>query len=397
MDALFRLEGAFERGVLVAPYAPGPTFVDLVRVLLERCGLERQGLVEEPGPVQKLVAPADHYVFVLIDGLGDLQLQHSRCARFLRRTRKLQLRAVFPSTTTAALTTLATAAWPGSHGALGWWLYLFERALPVVSLPFIERNTNRPLGDVGLSPEELFPVPSVWRHLSHEPSSILPLTICDSVYSTYASGGTSRFGYRTPEEAITKAHRVVRQAAGPSLTYVYLPQLDSTMHEQGASGADVDTMLRVLDTALSQLADALGDSATLVVTADHGHIDAPMERRHCIAADDPLAQMLLAQPSGEPRVPFMHVREGHEDAFTESFGERFGDDFVLLTTQEAERRRLFGPGPLSPRARARLGTCVGLPTGRGRLYVEPSGPSSSHLGAHGGLLPEEMYVPLCVA
>ena len=66
-----------------------------------------------------------HIILILCDGMGNSILQNTLNANpdddleasfFIRNNHPSRLRAVFPSTTPAALTTLATAAWPGRHG-----------------------------------------------------------------------------------------------------------------------------------------------------------------------------------------------------------------------------------------------------------------------------------------
>ena len=61
------------------------------------------------------------------DGLGvELLEDHLKEDSFLRKAAQKaqkaskEFLAVFPSTTPAALATLATAAWPGQHGIPGW-------------------------------------------------------------------------------------------------------------------------------------------------------------------------------------------------------------------------------------------------------------------------------------
>ena len=65
-----------------------------------------------------------HIILILCDGMGNSILQQ-HCASndddesfFMKHNQPSRLRAVFPSTTPAALTTLATATWPGQHGKL---------------------------------------------------------------------------------------------------------------------------------------------------------------------------------------------------------------------------------------------------------------------------------------
>ena len=74
-----------------------------------------------------------HIVLILCDGMGNSILQQHASSRgdrssadsntagttssfFMKHNQPSRLRAVFPSTTPAALTTLATATWPGRHG-----------------------------------------------------------------------------------------------------------------------------------------------------------------------------------------------------------------------------------------------------------------------------------------
>ena len=102
-------------------------------------------------------------------------------------------------------------------------------------------------------------------------------------------------------------------------------------------------------------------------------------------------------PSGEPRATSFHVREGLRDSFVRAFRARFGDAFLLLSADEAESLSLFGPAIFSPVTRARVGDFVAIPAGRGAITY--AGEPSVHAlkGMHGGLMPDEMSVPLIVA
>ena len=65
-----------------------------------------------------------HIILILCDGMGrnilDRHLPDKTCFLHAHQQDDVDLRAVFPSTTPAALTTLATAQWPGQHGVPGW-------------------------------------------------------------------------------------------------------------------------------------------------------------------------------------------------------------------------------------------------------------------------------------
>jgi hypothetical protein len=92
-------------------------------------------------------------------------------------------------------------------------------------------------------------------------------------------------------------------------------------------------------------------------------------------------------------VPYFHVRDGCAVTFATRFRERFGERFALLTIDEAEESRLFGPGQLADPARARIGDYVGIALGGDVLLSK----EMNFRGFHGALTPDEMRIPLIVA
>ena len=154
----------------------------------------------------------------------------------------------------------------------------------------------------------------------------------------------------------------------------------------------------VLDRAVADLADALGGRPRIVVTADHGGLDAGPDQIHVLGAADRLSGLLQCGPSGDSRVVYFHVREGREPEFEDAFRERFGGRFFLLAAEEAEEMRLLGPGPLSGEVRRRVGSFVAVSRGADVMLfgrAVRSGPAL--VGYHSGLTPAEMLIPLIVA
>jgi hypothetical protein len=199
-----RLLDCFSSGQLIRPAYDGPTFVDLVSALALLC----HGQAREPGPgtdqLVKLIGPADHYVVILVDGMGMDQLTLLPADSFLRRSVALQLQAVFLSTTACALTTFGTGVWPATHSIPGWWTYLPDQDQNLVTLYFTERASGKPLTELGVSVPDVFPQPSIWGELTISKLQILPAHIAQSVYTGYSSGEADRVGYEHLEEALTR-------------------------------------------------------------------------------------------------------------------------------------------------------------------------------------------------
>ncbi len=398
MSDLARLEELFAGGRLVRPGGARPDLVDFSRAIYSLAGAEGLALSPEAARLGETIGPAEHYVFVLIDGLGCEMLERAPQGGFLREHVAEKLGSVFPATTAAALTSLATAEHPARHGVTGWWLRLVDYGISATILPFVERFSERDLRELGVDPDKVFTVPSAVARLAHRPLAVLPEKLVGSVYSTYSAGGTAQAGYAEPPEAFELAVRNVAEAHGPTLTYVYLPQADALAHEGGVQAEEVVGTLAALDGLLADMSRRLGGGARVIVTGDHGLHDIPDEHVFFLDEGDPLANCLSCPPTGEPAVPFFHAREGRGEEFARSFRERWGGDFALLTSAEVEKLSLMGPGPLGPEAAARIGDFVAIPCRAATIRWRPKGGGVNvHRGEHGGLTPAEMTVPLILA
>lgn len=392
-----RLIEAFHSGQLVRPSARVLNFVDLVNAIAFLAGAKGVQAVPGEEALCQKIGNGEHYLFVLVDGLGMDLLHRLPNSSFLRSNTVGSLQAVFLSTTATALTTLATAQWPCSHSVPGWWTHLRDWGITAVTLPFIERFTKKPLAELGISVEDLFTLPSFWPRLKHQPVSILPENLVDSTFSIYACGGTARAGYKDLADAIKTACEAVLGASGPQMTYLYLPQVDDLSHDKGPEHDAVRDLLLALDQQLSDLVEASGGRARVVITADHGQVHVPASKRFLLDEDDSLLSYLQCPPSGETNVPIFHVHRGHESSFVTEFSERFGQHFILLTPRDVERLRLLGPGNLSSAMKARMGTFVGIAQEAACLcFGPPEESGSENSGVHGGLSWAEMAVPLII-
>jgi hypothetical protein len=66
----------------------------------------------------------EHLVFVLLDGLGAEHRPQTPPESFIKRHLAMEMLTISPSTTACALTSVATADYPGRHGVAGWFTHL---------------------------------------------------------------------------------------------------------------------------------------------------------------------------------------------------------------------------------------------------------------------------------
>ncbi len=390
---------AFDNGLLIRPSDRTPNLVHLVRALAHLTGAD--GMQAHP-VAQRLageIGPAEHLVFVLLDGLGMNLHRRLPPESFLARHFRQELISTCPSTTACALTSVATGEYASRHGVTGWFTYLPTLGISIATLPFVERITGLPLAQRGIRPEDVVPVGPLIPHMTHEPLTCVPANLANTTYNLFTRGGTPGCGYQSIQDAMERVIERVRVAEKPTYTHLYLPEVDTACHRWGVEHPEVFALIAGIDAALERLSAGLGGRARIVVSADHGLIDVAPENQTLLMAGDPLLESLAVPPSGDARMPIFHVRDGKGAAFGEMFRERFGEKFILVGIDEAEDLEMFGPAPLSQTARQRFGDFVAFPYRPASLSYHPLNKPPGHLyrAVHAGLSPQEMQIPLVVA
>ncbi|MFW6293791.1 MAG: alkaline phosphatase family protein [Spirochaetota bacterium] len=389
------LDAAFREGSLVHPLEGAASSIDLFRAIARLAG----GGIRESDRAPELadaIGHHDHYLFVLVDGLG-LSLR-DRFPRhgFFETSFARPLNSAFPSTTAVALTSLATGAWPAEHGITGWFTYFPEHRRVIAPLLFRERATDLSGEEIGLEMNDLVAERPVLGSFFRTVASVLPREISTGEYASWSRAGTPIVPYRSFAHAERILRRLYRRAAGPTYTYLYLLTVDKLGHTHGVSSDEVAAEIVRIDRLLTRIREGIPHSVRMIVTADHGLVDVVAERHHQLRDGDRLAHHLVAGQTGEAAAPVFHVKPGADEGFLEAFAAHpSSDSFSLFRSSELARRGLFGPAPLSDATEAHLGDYVGIATHPAILdYVPNGGKPVPHIGVHGGLRPGEMQIPL---
>ncbi|MHB9132006.1 MAG: alkaline phosphatase family protein [Armatimonadota bacterium] len=392
------LNAAWAAGKLVRPDHTAPNFIDLMQAQVSLAGAPVD-LTANGQQLAGLIGQNDHFVFVLADGMGSQLLERLPADSFLRTHCRRELQAVFPATTACATLSMVTGTWPAQHGTPGWWTYLDEHDLSVTTLLFIERFSHQPLTEYGIAPSDLWPLPVLMPQMTHDALLIQPAVFWDSSCSRYMRGGCAGYGYANLAEAADVIIQRIAKAEHPTFTNLYIPDFDTTGHQLGIWSEQAGDVLQGIDAYLEQLAERLAGRARLVITADHGQVDVPVENRLALYDGNPLLELLCVPPTGGHRAASYHVRKSQKARFAEAFTARFGDHIALLSSREAEELEIFGPAPMTLFARRRFGDFISINLESTTLhYYRPDKtPAEDDYGNHCGMSPDEMLVPLILA
>ncbi len=196
-------------------------------------------------------------------------------------------------------------------------------------------------------------------------------------------------GYEHPSSII--AHTRAFLDDGETRVYAYYDGLDHVAHVHGVSGAHYRHELEFCDWLVARLLDTLPTGCALVVTADHGQLDA-----HRLVSLAPEVAELTIERSGEPRFRWLHARTGAVDDLHDRTERAHGDQAWVMSRDEVIDAGLLGP-VVTDAARARLGD-VALVAHAPVGFEDPAERGADRLvGRHGSLTAAEMHVPVLTA
>ncbi len=324
-------------------------------------------------------------------------------AALARDGRCLPVSAVFPSTTTSALTSLWTGYGPAQHGLVGHLMYLREYGMVVDMLTFSpagERQRDQLLAR-GLVPEEFSPVPALAEAIAGQGVTVRALINLD-----LAMTGFSRISYRgvaevgrfvTLADMCVRLRQVLAAHLDERLLLVgYVHEIDNIGHLAGAGSECWRAGVRSLSYSLEReflrgLSREERRGTMLVLTSDHGQ--SPGRATPIQLGDHPqLCSHLLLPATGSLRAAYLYARQGHVEAAEAYLRERLGEQFVTLRSSAALEAGLFGAGPPAPEAASRLGDLVVI--GRDDYLLDYRKRERPPVGMHGGPSRWEMLTPL---
>ncbi len=312
----------------------------------------------------------------------------------------IRLSTIFPSTTVAALSTMATGALPIEHGMLGYVLYLKEYAVLANMIEFTPLGMPRDsLLTKGANPMNFLEVPTLYdemRNYGAPPLVITANVFKESALSKMLNQGASVQGYTAKTDMMTKIRKAV-ESEKYAYIYAYWPMADAMGHVYGPNSEEYfeevkDTLFRFKALVFDKLGKRLKDETSFLITADHGQMEASWKRDMVIRAEDDFVKTLEMLPCGEPRMLYLYTKDIEK---TVKKGEEFFKGNVqFLETKKALSKGLFGKAKPAEKSLERIGDLLAIPTGDHSFTVKYVGNERHLKGKHGGLSKMEMEIPL---
>lgn len=337
-------------------------------------------------------------VLIVIDGLGQAQLEAHAPRGILFRGLEDEVTSVFPSTTASAVTTLMTGCAPKAHGLVGWHMFLKELGAVLAILPGRPRYGGCDWSRAGIDLQKLLDLTPFPDRIQVPSSVYSPKAIAESSFNRTARGRAEGIAFTDLENFFELLETRLLKSEERTYHYAYWSQFDHIAHETGAYSPRSADHLKAFERAFERFLLRIRGRRTLViVTADHGFID--HDPAGIIDLEDyPTLQSRLILPlSGEARAAYAYVREGEGLAFERDFQALLSDRALIFRSQDLIRGGAFGEGPEHPRLSDRVGDYTLIPKGRNLIRDRLFGEKKTELiGVHGGVSQEEMWVPVIV-
>ena len=335
-------------------------------------------------------------VLIVIDGLGYDYLMDRLGHTTLKSHVKGKITSVFPSTTASAITTFLTGTAPQQHGITGWFTYFGELNRVITVLPFRNRANDTPLSAMGIQATELFNHVSVFDRIDTESWVVVPDHVAYSDFNVSHCGAATIKPYRSLTQFFQTITTIVHQHNQPKYVYAYWPKLDRIAHEHGIGSRAANAHYAQLDAAFDRFLPQVADSESLIiVTADHGMIDSgPKRQIEC--TDHPELTDALRRPlCGERRAAYCYVQPSKRSQFESYIQTKLKDSVSLHKSEDLLQQGIFGLGLPHPALRERIGDYTLIT--RDNYTIKDWLPGEHryvHIGTHGGVSRQEMYVPL---
>jgi hypothetical protein len=379
------------------PDYTGGGIVNLVASIIEARGGQPTAPTLRAPPTTDLAA-ARHIVLLVLDGLGSRWLARRGGGSLLADRQIMELTSVFPPTTASAITTYLTGEAPQQHGLTGWFTWFRELGCVMSVLPGQPRYGGVGYQAAGVDLPALLGHSPIFSRIATPAVAVSPSYIADSDFNLAHLGPARLLPYDTLKQMFRRAARAIRKAREPSYFYLYWPGLDGIGHEHGMESAAAEAHFREIDERFDAFSRAIAGTDTLVlVSADHGHLDRGPDDLVELADHPDLADCLAMPLCGEPRAAFCYLRPGRVERFADYCQDVLGDRFELHRSRDLLNAGLFGIGTPHPRLAERIGDYTLIARGPALIREQlPTEGDFEQIGVHGGLSPEELYVPLCL-
>lgn len=333
-------------------------------------------------------------IFLILDGLGEHILNRISKEGYLSKNKIDCVTSVYPSTTTAALTTYYAGRPPYETGWIAWSQYFKEygRALDMFSHneSYMREPLKKPLMDVY---KNVVNYESVFDRIEKASPDVKTY----EVEPEYAERrGKRSIKANNIDEIIMNINDICK-IPDRKFILAYSDNPDGLLHKFGTTSEEVKTFIKETEEKIEKMAQELDEDTILIISADHGHKD--IEKSYTLLNYPEIMECLIMPASLESRVLTFWVKDEMKDLFVQRFNKVFKNEFWLMTKDEfLNKYHFLGYGDKHYKIDDFIGNYMALSVVGSMIRLETFLAEGKPVkkSTHCGLTKDEMEVPVIV-
>lgn len=333
-------------------------------------------------------------IFLILDGLGEHTLDQISPDGYLNKNKIDCVTSVYPSTTTAALTTYYSGCPPYETAWIAWSQYFKEygRAIDMFSHneSYMREPLKKPLIDVY---KTVINYESIFNKIENASNDVKAYEI----EPEYAERRAKRSLRANNIDEIIMNINDLCTMKGRKFIFAYLDNPDGLLHKFGTTSEEVKDFVRETEQKIEKMVEGFDKDTILIISADHGHKD--IEKAYTLLDYPEIQECLIMPASLESRVLTFWVKEEMKDIFVKRFNNVFKNEFWLMTKDEfINKHHFLGYGNKHYKIDDFIGNFVALSVSGSIIKLETFLVEGKPIkkSTHCGLTKEEMEVPVIV-
>ena len=332
-------------------------------------------------------------VFIIFDGLGEHILNNLSPEGYFSKNKLDYLTSVYPSTTTAALTTYYSGKPPYETGWIAWSQYFKEYGRAIDMLSHTESYLKE---DISNAKIDVFKEVVNYEPIFEKIEKASPEVKAFEIVPDYSDRRSKRSMRANSIEEICEHIKLISSNKGKNFIMAYCDNPDGLLHKYGCTSEEAKEMILNAEKCIEKMKKELSEDTLLIISADHGHKD--IGKVYDLLEYPDIQDCLIMPASLESRTIAFWVKDDKRQEFEEIFKERFAEEFLLLPKEEALEKHLLGYGNKHRKIDDFIGNYLALSISdsiiRLQTYLVDGKPVKK--STHCGLTREEMEVPLIV-
>ena len=333
-------------------------------------------------------------VFIILDGMGEHILKNISPKGYFRSKELDCVTSVYPSTTTAALTTYYSGKTPYETGWIAWSQYFKEygRALDMFSHneSYMREPLKKPLLDV-------FKTIMNYESVFEKIEKISPEVKAYEIEPEYAERRAKRSIKANNLDELIMNIEDLCMIPDKKFILAYSDNPDGLLHKYGTTSEEVKEFIKNAEEKIEEMSKKIDDDTLLIISADHGHKD--IEKAYTLLDYPEIQECLIIPAYLESRVLTFWVKENMKKTFEERFNKEFEKEFWLMTKEEfLDKYHFLGYGKKHNKIDDFIGNYVALSVAGSIIRIETFLAEGKPVkkSTHCGLSKEEMEVPVIV-